>query len=108
MDLLVDLLDLSRDVVFLILWQATTALTVLQTAVLAHPTMSTSANDDGNPNLSSPTDDPAAPAAKRRKGQGPQANNRNPSVPRASSSRRTKCAHLRAHHMHNRLRTPAW
>jgi hypothetical protein len=32
----VDLLDLSRDVGFLILWQAKTSLTVLQTAVLAH------------------------------------------------------------------------
>jgi hypothetical protein len=80
-----------HDVGFLILWQAKTSLTVLQTAVLAHPMMSSSANDDGNPNTRSPTDDPAAPAAKRYKGKGERANHRQPDAPRASSSRRTKC-----------------
>ena len=69
------------------LWHKTLALTVLQTTMLAPPTMSTSASDDGNPNLRSPTDDGSAPEAKRRKGKGNRKGEREPSVPRARSSR---------------------
>ena len=62
-------MDLYPTLAFSKLWHKTLALTVLQTTMLAPPTMSTSASDDGNPNLRSPTDDGSAQkpsAAKER------------------------------------------
>ena len=88
-------------------WQVATQRTVLRRAVPASPTTSTTPHDLGNTNNMLSPDDCATPAAKRRKGTGPQAGMRGPSGPRAPSSRRTKCAHLHAQHMQNRPRNPA-